>query len=250
MATGAAQKMSQPNGQESKLSGIQKLIVATTFLGTLGLSIANRPAVAFGIVGLGTLLLLLFGSDIARVTVRLLGGEAIIERAERAEHDALKAAQEAKSAVAEVEKTLEALRQLGMHLSSAVLVLDVSQGIGLMRQPEAAVKGRDVVRDDLRAMGCKPEDIDATLKSFNNMAALGLLNEVAQAVAPEEARRIVREMFAKVSVQGSFQIEEAKATFAQYVEMTPELSEVLEEVIKLEETGEADFSKMRKLRGV
>ncbi len=241
--------MSQPDGQVSKLSGIQKLIVITTFLGTLGLSIANRPAVAFGIVGLGTLLLLLFGTDIARITIRLLGGEAIIERAEKAEKDALRAAQEAKHAVEEAEKAIEALRQLSMHLSTTVLHLEAAQGLDMMRETAKAVRNRDVVRHHLEVMGCEPDQVKANLEPFNDLVAICFINEIAHSVNDVDPKIVVKKAFSLLSADQLLDAETVRSIFGQFVLVTLELDEVLQEVPVLQQTGNADFGKFRKFQG-
>ncbi len=231
----------------------QVTVVLATLLGTFWLVLAGRSAGSFAAVGVGVLFLFRFG-DIATLSFKAFGIEAAITRAKQAEEDALKAANEAINAVEEANKTIDALKQLGMHLSSLTLpiVLD-----GSMRRAtlEVAMQYRNTAKRQLEAMGCTSKQIESTLVSFDLDATLKMIMEIADLLKiPFQLVELHRDLWPSeqfnavhLSQGFTYEVEGLRKYFRERTTMTPELESWINEIIRFQKTGEIDFDKQRAL---
>lgn len=193
---------------EKWLSWVQVGIISGTMLGTLGLSIAGKPAAPFAAVGLGVLLLLRFG-DIASLTLKAFGAEAVVERAERAANDADKATGEA-------EQAIEALKDLGKALVATSLSLAALRGNTFASFLGTTLGMRDLLVGSLEEMGCTPKEIEDVTAVFKSSLVGNMLKEALQAMPAESSSAIAVPTLNLIDdLPKNFDIARAKTLFEE-----------------------------------
>ena len=251
----------QPQEQRQPLTPWQRGVVVTIFLCTLGLSIFDRPTLAFALVGIGTLLLLLIGSDITRIVFRIPGGETIIERAKDAERGALKAALEAKEAVARAEKAVEALKEMGVQLTSTVLPLALElEPREVVREvfssAEKTIKQRNYIKRQLIDMGCSDGQINRALEDFDFLAVKDIIRETARhlefGLYESELDNFLRKgHYDPDGLLRHVMEYSEKPDYSRHAgtDRLEGLADWIREVTRLPSSGTVDFAKFRRLPG-
>ncbi len=205
-----------------------------TLIGTLLLSADDKPAAAFAAVGLGSMLLLRFG-DIASLSLKAFGAEAVVERAQRAASEADKAAEDA-------VKAIEALKQTGMNLSSAVLLLQTLVGQGGKVTIAGVVDLRRTIVKDLQALGCTPAQIDEVMEMPDHVTVITMVNEATSAMRADHAASI-RPLLSPLMMRPPINLSRVKAVFAEY-EVSDRAEKWLAEAENFQKAGEVDLKKI------
>lgn len=209
-------------------------ITALLLLGTLGLSVASRPAAPFAAVGLGVLVLLRLG-DIASLTLKAFGAEAIITRAERAASDADRAAQDAVEAI-------EALKEVGMTLSSVVLSMQPLLGRNATISIDGALETRNEIVTKLKALGCSPDQIAGVLESFNEILIKTMVYGALEGMVITQALDLEKEL-AEPLGYAPIDMTLVREIFAKY-KITDKAERWLSQAEQFRRTGEIDPDKL------
>jgi hypothetical protein len=211
----------------SRKQAAQIGLVGFTMVGTLLLSAFGRAAAPFATVGLGALLLLRFG-DIASLTFKAFGAEAIIQRAERAAEDATKA--------------IEALKQTGMHLSSMVLTLQTLLGQGGTVTIAGVLTSRRTVLSDLEALGCTRNEVAEVMRLPDHITLMQMVTTASNAMRVDHMA-LMKEKLTSVLEHEPIDMPAVRAVFREY-EVTQKAERWLSQAEQFQKTGEVDLEKL------
>ncbi len=219
--------------REGWLIRAQVGIIALTMLGTLGLSVFDKPAAPFAIVGLGVLLLLRFG-DIASLTLKGFGAEAVVQRAERAASDADKAAEDAL-------QTIEALKELGKSLAVVALTPPIFTGNSFSNSLETTLISRDLIVQSLESLGCTPAEIKLVMSPFQVSFTASMLTEAIKSLPPRSQIEVSEPATAAMNdPKKAPDIARVRALFKEYGS-TDEAENWLDKIERFLTTGYTDI---------
>jgi hypothetical protein len=224
-----AQEVTPPQALEGRLTRAQIGIIAVTMLGTLGLSVFDKPAAPFAVVSLGVLLLLRFG-DIASLTLKGFGAEAVIQRAERA--------------VSEADRAVEALKQLGMNLSKTVLTLQAIQGRrGSVPTLRGSLRARNVIVSNLQDLGLTFDEAEQAAVVFDDFMVFDLVTRAIHFApdGPGKDRLKTEWVPAPLPLPA---ITHVRASFEHRECLTPMAEQLLVEAERYQNTRQIDLEKI------